>query len=113
MPQGMQKKQEELLCRFKTTFDAKMQSDIIKKTASIEDSETVDPPPIPTIDNFVVKLPYQLTATYDEDYGKFGVLFGNIAVIDCHYFFDAFLEALKIEAGNYEEEYPDAYQFLI
>ena len=38
---------------------------------------------------------YTLVETYDDSNGKFSQIFGNVAIIDCYYFFFNILDAVE------------------
>ena len=60
-------------------------------------------------DTLKVDLFYKLKATYEEPNGKFSLLFSNSALIDCHYIFPSFINALKVGLAAFKEEYPLKY----
>ena len=50
-----------------------------------------------------VYLPYTVTGTYIENNGKFSQIYGNVAIVDCNYFYDDLLAGLKVAAQNIEK----------
>ena len=45
-------------------------------------------------------LPYELAGTYANNNGKFNSVLGNVVIVDCNYFFDDLIGALKDEAAD-------------
>ena len=45
-----------------------------------------------------VILPYNVAGTYSENNGKFSQIYGNVAIVDCNYFYDDLLAGLKVAA---------------
>ena len=39
-----------------------------------------------------VDLPYTIAGTYTDNNGKFNKVLGNVAIVDCNYFFDDLLD---------------------
>lgn len=46
------------------------------------------------------KLVYTVAGTYDKSNGKFSQIFGNVAIIDCAYFFYNLLDAVQVEVNK-------------
>ena len=44
--------------------------------------------------DYTLKLDYEITSTFEETNGKFNIIFGNSAIIDCKWVFPMFLEAI-------------------
>lgn len=42
-----------------------------------------------------LELPYTVTGTYSSNNGKFNKVLGNVAIVDCNYFFIDLLDGLQ------------------
>ena len=56
---------------------------------------------------------YTVAGTYDKSNGKFSQIFGNVAIVDCSYFFYDVLKAAQVEVNKLPIEKRLEYTGLI
>ena len=59
-----------------------------------EDNEELLLDPITDIPFDKIEPVYTVAGTYDNNNGKFSAIFGNVAIVDCSYFFFDLLNAV-------------------
>ena len=65
------------------------------KLLNRENGVTLDPTnDFPSFNDVLIE--YEVVGTYDKTNGKFSAIFGNVAIVDCAYFFNNTLDAVKV-----------------
>ena len=57
-----------------------------------------------------INLEYTVKEIFDDARGKFSVIFGNSAIIDCNYVFSQVIDAILAFIDTYQEVDPDAFK---
>ena len=54
-------------------------------------------------------IPYRVAGTYVEPAGKFSAAYGSVAIIDCHYVLENFIDAIFQTAEDNKYLIPPEY----